>query len=374
MATALVAVLLLLTQTEGCGSPYATVETVSFSSDGSKIVAAKLTGRDAQVPAKRYVSDMVRTISTVNALNGNSLGTLYQDFSPDIFGTASCFWMSGRNSVCWDPTSNEALFYSTRNGVTRTDGITVPLQHPSKNVLISSSGRYLAASGGSEITVFDCQTTSIAMQCQAADSPFLDASHLAFSEDETQLFSGGWNGVKIWEISTGANSSTVLERGEGWGTSFVAAPNSTLIVCSSNGIYRYDHSANKIASLDDAIGNICCISADGRSLAVATDSGCIVYDLTSNSRLDKITASGATALSLSPNGNNLAVGDSGGHLTLFDTTTGKLLWRIAPSGQHRLPWGIPAILLVAWVLVAVYIYMMKSNHGLAGQPADSNGE
>ena len=382
MGMALVAVLLLFTQTEGCGTPYATVETVSFSADGSQIVAAKLTGRDAQVPMKRYVSDVVRTISSVNASNGNSGGILYRDFSPEIFGTASSFWMIGRNSVCCDPTSNKTLFYSTKTGVARTDGITLPLQHPATNIAISQSGRYLAVSGGYQLTVFDCHTNTIAMQAQTKDMPFLDASHLAFNENETQLISGGWAAVKFWEISTGVNSSTVLQDDESWGNSLVAASNNTLIVCSYEGIHRYDFTGKKIASLDDAIGNLCCVSADGKLLAVATDSSCVIYDLELNSKLNEITTRGATALSLSPTGNNLVVGDNDGYVTLFDTETGKLLWRITPSGRNRLPWGIPNLFLVAWALVAMYIYIMKSNHGLIGQSrngfgqqsADPNGE
>ena len=101
-----------------------------------------------------------------------------------------------------------------------------------------------------------------------------------------------------------------------------------------------------------------------------------------NSKLNEITTRGVTALSLSPTGNNLVVGDNDGYVTLFDTETGKLLWRITPSGRNRLPWGIPNLFLVAWALVAMYIYIMKSNHGLIGQSrngfgqqsADPNGE
>ena len=60
MGTALVAILLVFTQTEGCGRSFTLVECVSFSTDGSRIAVSKLNARDAQTPGKLYMTDVRR--------------------------------------------------------------------------------------------------------------------------------------------------------------------------------------------------------------------------------------------------------------------------------------------------------------------------
>lgn len=75
MGIALVAILLLLTQSEGCGERYTIIECISFSSDGSRIAVSKLQARDARIPMKAYKADVSRTISLLSS-NGGSAGTL----------------------------------------------------------------------------------------------------------------------------------------------------------------------------------------------------------------------------------------------------------------------------------------------------------
>ncbi|GAF69573.1 unnamed protein product, partial [marine sediment metagenome] len=80
MGTALVAILLGFTQTEGCGRRYVRIECVSFSRDGSRIAVSKLNARDARITLKRYKADVARTLSLLNSSDGTTERRIHQDF------------------------------------------------------------------------------------------------------------------------------------------------------------------------------------------------------------------------------------------------------------------------------------------------------
>ena len=121
MGTALIAILLILPQTEGCGTRYAMVETLSFSSDGTRILTTKLTARNSRTSGKFYKSNVARTVSWIDASTGASRGVVHQDFEPGNCGPAFGMWRVGRRSALCNPSNDQVAFSAFRGG--RPSGI-----------------------------------------------------------------------------------------------------------------------------------------------------------------------------------------------------------------------------------------------------------
>lgn len=356
IGTTLIAIVLVFTQTEGCGRRFTMIESLSFSSDDSRIVVTKLNARNALTPMKLYKANVSRTVSWLDASNGNSDGLLHQDFKSGNCGPAFHLWRVGRTSALCNPSNNQVAMSAfgggdiTRNVGTARANVTT-LQHPAYNIAYSNSGRFLAASGMDELTVLDTENDIVAMRVQSNDLPFLDASLMSFTNDDMCVILAGHSGVNIWNIATATKRSTVIKGFESWINFIVAAPNNSLVVCSDDWVRRYDFDGNVVATFDDRGANLCSISADGMRLAISGYGGLAIYDLSSNRLLRSLSFQGVTALALSCSGDELVVGDNNGRVTLIDTRTGARQWTSSPHGRYRWPWTLPGAFLVAWIYV-----------------------
>lgn len=245
MGVALIAIVLVFTQTEGCGTRYTMIETLSFTSDDSQIAVTKLSARDARTPFKFYKANVARTVSWLNVADGENRGLIHQDFKPGNSGPAFQLWHVGRTSVLCNP-SNDHIAMSAFGGgdVTRNVDTNKPtvvsLQHPACNIAYSKSGRLLAASGMYELTVLNTEDDTVKMRVQANELPFLGASLMSFANDESQLIQVGDSGVHVWDIPTAAHRSTVIQGYEPWINAIAVTPDNNLIVCSNDWVRRYD--------------------------------------------------------------------------------------------------------------------------------------
>ena len=95
---------------------YTLIETISFSSDSSRIVATRLTARDARTPLKFYKSNVARTLSWMDSATGEKLGVIHQDFKPGNSGTAFRHWRVGRTSVVCNPVDDRIAFSAFGGG------------------------------------------------------------------------------------------------------------------------------------------------------------------------------------------------------------------------------------------------------------------
>jgi len=361
MGTALVAILLVFAQAEGCGRPLTLVECVSFSSDGSRIAVSKLNARDARTPLKVYKANVSRTISWMDSTTGASIGVIHQDFKPGNCGPAFRLWWVGRTSALCNPMTDRVSANGFGGGdITHYAGdesestpYVTSLQHRALNMAFSDSGRLLAASGMYELTVLDTTNNAPVMRVQANELPFLGAALLAFSCDETRIAVASDAGVHIWDIATGTQVSTVLQ---GWQTRIYAVamvPDDTLVICSDEWVRRYDFSGNVVSTLADSKDCYgCCVSSDGRNAAVIGDGNVLIYDLASNTKTNTIPFGSAIALAFSPDGHSLAIGDYYGKVSLFGVETGRSRWASSPPGRHRWPWTLPACFLAMWGFAA----------------------
>ena len=340
MILTLIATCLVFTQIEGCGRRETMIETLSFSSDDSRICVTKLNAQDAQTPMKHYKQNVSRTISWLNAADAKSGGILHQDFKPGNCGPAFGLWWVGRTSVVCNPANGQLAAADFGGGDFTIDvgaerPVVVTLKQPVSNLAFSKSGRFLAASGISEITVWDNKINAAAMRVDQDNFGFLNAALMAFTDDDTRIVAAGFQGVHVWDIATAMKVSTIIHGSKPSVSAIVVAPDDTLVVCSSQGVQRYDFAGNVVKSFSGRIGCLCAISATGQHLAVGGHDEITVFDLLSNEAVRTIPYEGATALALSSHGDELAVGNSEGRVTLIDTLTGHRRWDNSPAARYR---------------------------------------
>lgn len=358
MGTALIATLLGFVQTEGCGTRRTMIESLSFVSDDSRIVVSKLACRDARIPFKCYKADVSRTISWLDAC-GEDHGIIQQDFKPGNCGPAFHLWWVGRTSVVPHPSNGHVAICTFGGGdvtckLDNGKSAAMPLQHPVSNISYSPSGRFFAGSGMDEVIVLDTQDNTIALRVQTFGLPFLSASLMAFTTDETDIVVADSSGVLVWDIVTSTRVSTVIRGGEPRINAIAVAPDNTLIACSDDWVRRYDFAGQVVAAIADHGAHSCCVSTDGNRLAVCGEGQLTVYDLVSNNVLRSLPFQGVTALAISSSGDELAVGDCKGCVTLIDTATGARQWCSNPPSRHRWPWTFPAAFLGGWVICVAW--------------------
>ena len=355
LGTAFIAIVLVFTQTEGCGRRLTMIESLSFSTDASRIVVTKLNARDARTPMKLYKANVSRTVSWLNASDGNSDGLIHQDFKSGNRGPALRLWRVGRTSALCNPSNGHVAMSAfgggdvTRNIDTAKSKVVSP-QRPAGNIAYSRTGRFLAASGMYEVTVVDCENDLVAIQVQVDEPTFLGEPLMAFTDDEMCIILAGDTCVHVWDIATATQRSTVIQGLERCNV-IAVAPNDNLVVCSDDWVRRYDFDGNVVANLADKGAYLCSISGNGGRLAIFGDRQLNIYDLNSNNLLRKLSLQGVTALALSSSGDELAVGDYNGCVTLIDTLTGARQWSSSPPGRYRWPWALPGAYLVAWIYV-----------------------
>ncbi len=363
MGTALFGVLLVFTQTEGCGTRYSTIETLSFSSDGLQIVVTKLTARDSRTPMKAYKSNLARTVSLVDTATGRSLGVIHQDFKPGNSGPAFGYWWPGRTSVICNP-NDDRIAISGFGGGDLTFGVeqspeTVSLPRPASNLTISKSGRFLAASGANHLTVVDTSTLKTTMKKQIADSPFLGASLMSFNSDDSLLISVGYDGAQVWDLAAAAQTATLPIDPESWVRSIAVMPDDSVVICSDSWTKRFDLSGALLNTIDGKGGYVSAASRTSNTLAISDGETVRLCDVTDGTTTRTLSASGVMSFAVSSDDKFLATGDNDGNVELYDLSTGTRKWVSSPPGRHRWPWTIPATILGVWCWIAYRLFNQR---------------
>ena len=366
VGTALFAILLVFTQSEGCGTRYSTIETLSFSSDDSRILVTKLTARNARTPGKIYKSNLARTVSWVDTLTGAGRGMVHQDFKPGNSGPAFRYWWVGRTSVVCNPTDDRIAFSGFGGGdltygAAQTSQTTIPLAQPASNLTISNSGRFLAASGAYHLTVLDTSTLKPALQTQVGDSPlFLGASLLSFNTDDTLLIAVGDDGAQVWDVATATQTATIPIDSESLVRSIAVMPDDSVVICSDSSTKRYDLSGSLLNTINETGGCVCAASRTSNTLAISDGETVRLCDATDGTTKRILSTSGVMSFAVSSDDKYLVTGDYDGNVELYDLLTGTRKWGSTPPGRHRWPWTIPATILGIWCWIT---YRLSDNPG-----------
>ncbi|MEM6691329.1 MAG: WD40 repeat domain-containing protein [Planctomycetota bacterium] len=364
MGMALFAILLVFTQTEGCGKRYSMIETLSFSSDNSRVLVTKLTARDARTPMKLYKTNLARTVSWADTSTGAVRGRVHQDFKPGNSGPAFRHWWVGRSSVVCNPTDDQIAFScfgggDLTYGAAQTTPTTIPLAQPAANLTVSKSGRFVAASGMCHLTVVDTFTLKPVMQKQIVDSPFLGASLMSFNSDDTLLMTVGDAGAQVWDLVTATKMATLPIDSESLVRSIAVMPDDSVVICSDSSTKRYDLTGSLLNIIKSG-SYVCAASRISNVLAISDGETVRLCDVTDGTTMRTLSASGVISLAISSDDKWLATGDYDGNVVLYDLLTGTRKWTTTPPGRHRWPWTIPATILVIWCWTA---YRLANHRG-----------
>jgi WD40 repeat protein len=335
------------------------LECVSFSSDGSQIAVSRLDGRDARTPLKLYKADVSRVVSLLDVTNGECLRIIHQDFQTGNCGPAFHLWRVGRTSAVVNPGTDRVLVHAfgggdlTQYAVRETSvPVVTALPNQARNVAVSRTGRFVAASGDYLVSILDSQASQVVKRIEAEDTPFLGASLLAFSHDETRLVVATSQGIHVWNTQGDAPPSTVIEGVEPWTNAISVAPDDTVLVCAEEGTRRYDFDGNLVSTYLDGECYAGHVSPDGRTAAVVRNEIVVILDLDTGSVIKRLNLGWAPSLAFSPDSKSLVVGLPHGKVAMIDANSGKRIWSATPPGHYRWPWTLPALLLIVWCFVA----------------------
>jgi WD40 repeat protein len=367
LGIALLALLLAFTQAEGCGEHFAMIESLCFSAGDSRIAVTKLNARDAQAHFKIYKANVSRTISWLDASAGKRLGLIHQSFKSGNCGPAFELWRVGRTSALCSPANDQVAISDfgggnlTRNVNTARPTV-ISLQHPALNIAFSRSGRFLAGSGHSGITVLDTENDTVVLHARSDGIPFLDASQMSFTNDESRVVLAGSSGVHVWDLAGGTQVSTLIHTSEPVISRIAVTREDHVVVCSNEWVRLYDLEGKLVDSVSEKGARLCSIARDDDRLAVSDGDGVTVFDLSTGRVVCLLECELVTSLALSSNGHQLADGDYNGRVTLFETSTGTRRWSARPPGRYRMPWTLPGAILAVWFWIAWRLARKKERH------------
>jgi WD40 repeat protein len=212
-------------------------------------------------------------------------------------------------------------------------------------VAFSPDGKMLVSAGADQKirlwTIANGKSAGILDAKQKAGFPMV-----IFSPDNKTIAWGGTclNTVKLWELSTRKNTAT-LEGYDAWGilAMLFTSDNKTLVTMGrEDGIKLWDVASGKNTSMLKTDSDVRCatFTLDGKSLAtvsfpaivkasgqnVVKDAGRIkLWEVTTGKELTSITGyeSAMISVSFSPDGKRLACGSQDGTIKIWDVATGK---------------------------------------------------
>lgn len=394
MATALVPIVWMFTQAEGCGKRISLMESISTSSDGSQLMFSRVCGRFANVPGKIYWADLSRTITVFNRTD-QTLQIVHQDYLRGNQGPAKSELRLGRTSSVLNPDGKTIVFHDFGGGAVQTlatDSDAPPQSLPSGpdeyvlNLAISKSGRFIATCDYDGLSVWQKQKKLFRVHLYGGS--WLHAARVAFSYDDRMLaaiekkkqpqvktqhdYKPSVYGVRVVSTSAG-NSIEEFELPPGEEPIFIEfVPDGTLIVGTRSFVRHYDRSGNILSVIPgseeiDAIA----VSRGGKYVALARsgESGASVrvVDMKEMTWTDIPRKHGATALAFLPDENTIVHGGNDGIATASRIATGETVWCLGVPGRLRPAWTTPAQALGVWVLVAIGISARRSRRQISGR-------
>jgi WD40 repeat protein len=284
--------------------PRSRVEAVSFSIDGSRVLA--LANQDPRL--------FVFAAATGQQLGGVRL---------DPYGEARGRCLGGDGGVEW--TVESALRRFSSESVEREASPEEPLEEPSA-LALSPDGRLLVGHVGNVLHAWDAEvltphTRAITMplrDCQLAVSNHGHALLAGVHEKRAQLLR--------WDPRGGELSEIPLEERDEWTPRVAAAADARVVAWSDrSSVYVCDLGRDTTARLKDAGSSInqIALSPDGSVLAVGRLDGTITLQRVDGSTLRLLApghASAVTALAFSTDGKRLASGSQ---------DTSVLVWSVA---------------------------------------------
>ena len=153
---------------------------------------------------------------------------------------------------------------------------------------------------------------------------------LAVAPDGRWLASSSYDGtVRIWDVATGQQRTTLTERGAFPVTTVAVAPDGGWLVSGSNGLWVriWDLASGKVQSslFNHGDTHSVAVAPDGSWLAFERDQRVLLWEVTRRRRRATLTGhtGHVTALAVAPDGSWLASGSTDETVRIWDAATGQ---------------------------------------------------
>lgn len=360
MATALVAILMLLPSVGGCGEQGQVVCDLSFSPDGKSLAVGMYNWRDAQVPLKGYKADVCRTIEIIQIDDPSDRLLVEQEMR--LGNQGPCFlphtmlqfqWQSACLAVLdWDG-HDVRLFDINDQIFTRSVPVDVRSAWPFDAQFSYDGSRIVG--GGIRVQVFELSSGK-AILTRPLQSP---VPQMSLSTRGDRLLEVA-NGVELWDVDQNVRLGD-FEPPKAFHNhqDCVGArlsPNSKMAcVATDSAVWTssIDEGTRPQVLIDDTRDSLHCtdieFSTDSRSLALATFDCVRVFRLNDGNWTSSVISNKpASAVVFSPDGTLLACGGYDSRIEVRDVRSGDLVKAFKIVGKSRLAWPWMILLLVAW--------------------------
>lgn len=368
MATALIAISLMLWQSEGCGRRYSKIGCLRFSPDGRAIAVARYDARDANQPGKGYVANLSRTVSLMSAEDGSTQWVAESKVKRGNCGPARFEYGRVQADIGID---RERLIVREFGGSTLWT-FDYDAKLPAKslsttgyNIVAFGGGQFVLAGGPDSTHLLWLTDNQQVWSLPFRHSTFGASPALAVSE-KSGLFAAAFTGhVDIGEIATGRILSerrpTAMDNRLLLDVAF-ALDGRKLVLASYDLILFFDIDSRETRTISrEPTNGVIAVSPSGAELAFSSGSGFKVWDLESNrSVFGKGDFKYVTALCFSPDGSRLVVGDVKGRVTCYDTVSWAPVWATSASGHYAPSWVLPAALLAGWFWAARRLILRRN--------------
>lgn len=361
LGAGLLAILVMFAFSGGSGECSQAVNGVVFSPDGKTLAAGMYNSRDAQVQWKHYAADVCRTVELFSVETGESNQIVDQEMrlgnqgplhrlTPAVAflnaGRYLAVLLNGRVDV-WDVAARQKVRLESA------------LDERVWGFAYSPKEDLVALGTDSGVFIRDVLSRRNLFRIDADGPPFWQQQPMIFSPDG-KLFAvpKSHDGVIVLDIQTGNVRSHHLGTIPAIISIAFCHDVRWAAIATQGAMYLLDldtGDSEQVTLFGASLGREFQAASlpDARTVISVGTLGATLVDLEGGFAERKINALPDRAMfsvAVSPDGKLLATGDNLGAVTLWDAAGGTKIREMRVHGKYRIPWTVPAVLLIIWLL------------------------